>query len=252
MRIVSFNANGIRSAADKGFFDWMAQRKPDVVCVQETKARIEQLEGKAAFFPEGYHCYYEDATRRKGYSGVALYCRREPDEIIRGFGQGFEEFDAEGRYIEARFGDLAVASIYVLSGTSGEERQAAKFRFMDLYMPRLQAQADDGLSRIICGDWNIAHKQIDLKNWRSNRRTPASYPKNGPGWINCTARPAGWTPSGSWTHAKGVTHGGPIGAGLGQTTWDGGSTTKSSRRICGTRCRRRISTERKSSPIRRR
>ncbi|MCP5141058.1 MAG: exodeoxyribonuclease III [Chromatiales bacterium] len=191
MRIISVNTNGIRSAARKGFFDWVAKQDADVVCIQETKARIDQLEDDPLYFPKGYHCYYEDATAKKGYSGVALYCRREPDEVIRGFGKGFEEFDAEGRYIEARFGKLAVASVYVPSGSSGEERQAAKFRFMDLYMPRLIEQADDGNDRVVCGDWNIAHKQIDLKNWRGNLKNSGFLPEER-AWMDRLYGPAGW------------------------------------------------------------
>ncbi|MCB1735526.1 MAG: exodeoxyribonuclease III [Gammaproteobacteria bacterium] len=191
MRIISVNTNGIRSAAKKGFFDWLKTQDADVVCIQETKARIEQLEDDPVFFPEGYHCYYEDATSKKGYSGVALYCRQEPDELIRGFGDGFEEFDAEGRYLEARFGKLAVASIYVPSGSSSEERQAAKFRFMDLYMPRLKAQAGDDVARVVCGDWNIAHKEIDLKNWRGNRKNSGFLPEER-AWLDELYGPAGW------------------------------------------------------------
>lgn len=191
MRIISVNTNGIRSAAKKGFFDWLQSQDADVVCIQETKARIEQLEDDPTFFPEGYHCYYEDARSKKGYSGVALYCRSEPDELTRGFGEGFEEFDAEGRYIEARFGDLAVASIYMPSGSSSEERQAAKFRLMDAYMPRLRTQASSGIERIICGDWNIAHKEIDLKNWRGNRKNSGFLPEER-AWMDELYGPAGW------------------------------------------------------------
>ena len=101
MRVMSFNANGIRAAQRKGFFEWMAAQDPDVVCIQELKAQQHQLEGIEAFWPVGYHCFYEEATSRKGYSGVAIYSKREPDAIIRGMGH--EEFDAEGRYIEARY-----------------------------------------------------------------------------------------------------------------------------------------------------
>jgi len=191
MRIISVNTNGIRAAAKKGFFDWLATQDADVVCIQETKARIEQLQDNPVFFPEGYHCFYEDATSKKGYSGVALYSRREPDELIRGFGDGFEEFDAEGRYIEARFGTLSVASLYAPSGSSNEARQASKFRFMDLYMPRLKAQAQDGLDHIICGDWNIAHKNIDLKNWRSNQKNSGFLPEER-AWMDELYGAAGW------------------------------------------------------------
>ena len=191
MRIISVNTNGIRAAAKKGFFDWLAKVDADVVCIQETKARIEQLQDHAVFFPDGYHCYYEDASSKKGYSGVAMYCRREPDEVIRGLGEGFEEFDAEGRYIEARFGDLSVASLYAPSGSSSDERQAAKFRFMDLYMPRLKAEAADGREHIICGDWNIAHKEIDLKNWRGNRNNSGFLPEER-AWMDDLYGPAGW------------------------------------------------------------
>jgi len=191
MRIISVNTNGIRAAAKKGFFDWLAKVDADVICIQETKARIEQLQHRAVFFPDGYHCYYEDASSKKGYSGVALYCSREPDELIRGLGEGFEEFDAEGRYIEARFGDLSVASLYAPSGSSSEERQAAKFRFMDLYKPRLKAEAADGREHIVCGDWNIAHKEIDLKNWRGNRKNSGFLPEER-AWMDDLYGPAGW------------------------------------------------------------
>ncbi|MGH8459504.1 MAG: endonuclease/exonuclease/phosphatase family protein, partial [Nevskiales bacterium] len=100
MRVISFNANGIRSAASKGFFEWLPRQKADMVCIQETKAQREQLAGNLVFFPQGWHCFYEDATAKKGYAGVALYSRREPDEVRRGL--GVEEFDGEGRFIEAR------------------------------------------------------------------------------------------------------------------------------------------------------
>ena len=116
MRIISANTNGIRAAARKGFFDWMKQQDADVVCIQETKAQIHQLEeNRELFFPEGYHCYYHDAEK-KGYSGVALYCKHEPDDVI--VGMGYAEADVEGRYLEARFGNLSVASLYMPSGSA--------------------------------------------------------------------------------------------------------------------------------------
>ena len=150
MRIISANTNGIRSAAKKGFFDWMKQQQADVVCIQETKAQIHQLEAdRAVFFPEGYYCYYHDAEK-KGYSGVAIYARTEPDTVIRGM--GCAEFDAEGRYIEARFGNLSVISLYLPSGSSGEERQQAKYRCMDYFLPHLVQMKADGRDVVICGD----------------------------------------------------------------------------------------------------
>ncbi|MES1943189.1 exodeoxyribonuclease III Xth [Salinisphaera sp. PC39] len=174
MRIISFNANGIRAAARKGFFEWLARQDADVVCIQELKAQQHQLEGDDTFFPEGYHCFYEEATNRKGYSGVALYARREPDELIRGMGH--EEFDAEGRYIEARFGNLAVASLYAPSGSSGDHRQASKDRYLAYFLPYLERRKAAGDDFVLCGDLNIAHKEIDLKNWRSNRKNSGFLP----------------------------------------------------------------------------
>lgn len=174
MRIISFNANGIRAAARKGFFEWLARQDADVVCIQELKAQQHQLEGDDTFFPEGYHCFYEEATNRKGYSGVALYARREPDEVIRGMGH--EEFDAEGRYIEARFGNLAVASLYAPSGSSGDHRQASKDRYLEYFLPYLDRRKAAGDDFVLCGDLNIAHKEIDLKNWKSNRKNSGFLP----------------------------------------------------------------------------
>ena len=122
MRIITLNANGIRAAARKGFFDWLPSRDADLVCVQETKAQIHQLENDATFFPADYHCEYVDALK-KGYSGVALYSRQKPQRIIRSYGD--REFDDEGRYLEYQFEALSVVSVYAPSGSSSEERQQA-------------------------------------------------------------------------------------------------------------------------------
>lgn len=174
MRIISFNANGIRATAKKGFFDWMATQDADVVCIQETKAQEEQLKGKEVFYPAGYHCFYEDSTVKKGYSGTAIYSRRQPDEVIHGI--GIEEFDGEGRIIEARYGKLSVMSLYLPSGSSGDHRQASKDRFLDVFLPILRKRMDKKRKYIICGDWNIAHKKIDIKNWKSNQKNSGFLP----------------------------------------------------------------------------
>ena len=173
MRIISININGIRAASRKGFFNWLRRQRADLVCIQETKAQENQLEDKA-FRPNNFHCYYKDAVK-KGYSGVAIYCRKRPDAVVDQL--GFDEFDAEGRYVEAQFGNLSVASLYLPSGSSSEARQEAKFRFLDLYMPRLKKLRQNGREYILCGDWNIAHKKIDLKNWRSNQKNSGFLPE---------------------------------------------------------------------------
>jgi exodeoxyribonuclease-3 len=173
MRIITLNANGIRAAARKGFYSWLARQSADVVCLQETKAQVHQL-GDPMFRPRRFKCFYEDA-KKKGYSGVAIYTRREPDELIRGYGSA--EFDREGRYIEARFGRLSVVSLYAPSGSSSDERQQAKYRFLDEFGTYLDRLREDGRDYIICGDWNIAHKKIDLKNWRSNQKNSGFLPE---------------------------------------------------------------------------
>ncbi len=173
MRIITLNANGIRSAARKGFFAWLEAQDADVVCVQETKAQVDQL-ADPVFRPQGYHCYYRDAAK-KGYSGVALYSRVEPQAVVTGFGS--REFDAEGRYLEAQFKALSVVSVYLPSGSSSEERQQAKFRFLDQFLPHLRNLKRRRRDYVLCGDWNIAHKEIDLKNWRSNRKNSGFLPE---------------------------------------------------------------------------
>ncbi|MGI9331276.1 MAG: exodeoxyribonuclease III [Gammaproteobacteria bacterium] len=173
MRIVTLNANGIRAAARKGVFDWIPRQSADVICLQETRAQVEQLTD-SVYFPKRWHCHYE-AAEKKGYAGTAIFSRREPDELIRGFGEA--EFDREGRYLEARFGNLSVVSLYAPSGSSNEDRLASKFRFMDTFKPYMAKLLKSGRDYIISGDWNIAHKQIDLKNWRSNQKNSGFLPE---------------------------------------------------------------------------
>lgn len=174
MKIISFNANGIRAAARKGFFAWLAQQNADVVCIQETKARLEQLDD-TIFHPDGYHCYYFDAMAKKGYSGVALYCKEKPKNIKTGL--GFSLADDEGRYIQADFDKLSVASLYLPSGTSGDHRQELKYHFLDEFEKILHEFNQQQRSVVLCGDWNIAHKQIDIKNWRGNQKNSGFLPE---------------------------------------------------------------------------
>lgn len=173
MRVITANLNGIRAAARKGFFDWLKNQKADVVCLQETKAHMSVLDGEV-FRPIGYHCYFFDAIK-KGYSGVGIFCRREPDNVITGL--GWSAADDEGRYIQADFGKLSVASLYMPSGSSGPERQDIKFDFLDHYMKALKKIRESKRSFIICGDWNIVHKEIDIKNFKSNQKNSGCLPE---------------------------------------------------------------------------
>jgi exodeoxyribonuclease III len=173
MRIITVNANGIRSAARKGFFTWLEQQDADVVCVQETKAQLDQL-ADPLFHPRGYHCYYHDAEK-KGYSGVAVYSRVKPQDVVVGYGS--REFDAEGRYLEVQLKGVSVVSLYLPSGSSSEDRQQAKFRFLAEFMPYLRALKRKRRDYVLCGDWNIAHKPIDLRNWRSNQKNSGFLPE---------------------------------------------------------------------------
>ncbi len=180
MRIISFNANGIRSAASKGFLDWFRRQDADVLCLQETKAQEAQL-SDPAFRPDGHHCFYRDAITKKGYSGVAIWSRREPDEVRTSL--GWAPFDDEGRYIEARFGKLSVVSLYVPSGSSGEERQEFKFRVMEWLTPIFRAWLASGRDYVLCGDWNIVRARNDIKNWTGNQKNSGCLPHER-AWLN--------------------------------------------------------------------
>ncbi len=173
MRVVTFNANGIRSAARKGFFDWLPDINADIVCIQETKAQIDQL-SDPVFHPADFHCHYYDAVK-KGYSGTAIYCRQTPDNIKKGL--GFEVADTEGRYIQADFGNLSLASLYLPSGSSGDDKQLRKMEFMKQYMRHMKKLKKQGRDFIVCGDWNICHKEIDIKNWKANQKNSGFLPE---------------------------------------------------------------------------
>jgi len=173
MRIISLNANGIRAAERKGVFPWLEQQNADFICIQETKAQEDQLKAEA-FWPKGYHCYYHDAEK-KGYSGVAIYCKQQPKKITKGL--GWNDIDSEGRFIEAQLGNLSVISLYLPSGSSKEERQIFKYSFLDRFLPYLHELEKNGRDYVICGDWNIAHKEIDLKNWKGNKKNSGFLPE---------------------------------------------------------------------------
>jgi exodeoxyribonuclease III len=204
MRIISFNANGLRSAATKGFFDWFAGQNADVLCLQETKAQEHQL-ADAAFRPDGYRTFFKDASTKKGYSGVAVYSRREPDEVLTAM--GWPAFDDEGRYIEARFGNLSVVSFYIPSGSSGELRQGFKFEVMRWLQPILQQWLDSGRDYVLCGDWNIVRSRLDIKNWTSNQKNSGCLPEERD-WLNSlcldpAAADSGWVDAYRQLHADG-------------------------------------------------
>jgi len=152
---------------------WLAAQHADIVCLQELKAQAADLTPEMQT-PLGYHGYFHYADK-KGYSGVGIYTKVRPDKVIVGL--GIAEFDREGRYIEVQFGKLSVVSLYLPSGSSGEERQAVKFRFMEAFMPHLRDLYASGREVLICGDWNIAHTEKDLKNWRGNKKNSGFLPE---------------------------------------------------------------------------
>ena len=188
MRVITVNVCGIRSAAEKGLFRWLRRQRADFICLQETKAQEHQLDGHDVEI-KGFHRFFNDAER-KGYSGVALYSRFKPDRIVRGF--GVDEFDCEGRYLEAQVGDLSVVSLYLPSGSAGPERQASKFRFLEAFTPHLASlRRRRRRHYILGGDWNIAHRAIDLRNWRSNQKNSGFLPEER-AWMDKVFGPAGY------------------------------------------------------------
>ncbi len=176
MRFITANLNGVRSAASKGFFDWLDQQQADAVGVQELKAQADVVEAQFRSVDklEGHFHYAE----KKGYSGVGLYTRVAPSDVVTGL--GIPEFDSEGRWVEKRYDKpgrkLSLISVYFPSGSSGEERQQVKFRFLDAMRPHLQALKAER-EFILVADVNIAHKEIDLKNWRGNQKNSGFLPE---------------------------------------------------------------------------
>jgi len=173
VRVITVNVNGIRSAERKGFFPWLTRQHADVVCLQEVRAQVDQIAART-FHPRSLKCRYL-AAQKPGYSGVAVFSRRAPDEIIEGL--GWPDIDHEARYLEARFGKLAVISLYLPSGSSGDDRQAVKMKFLARFADHLRELRRSGREYVICGDFNIVHKQIDIKNGRSNQKDSGCLPE---------------------------------------------------------------------------
>jgi len=168
-------------------YAWLKIQDADVICMQEVKAQAGDMTDQM-LNPEGYYGYFHYAEK-KGYSGVGIYSKTKADSVIEGL--GIADIDSEGRYLEARFGNLSVVSLYLPSGSSGEERQAFKFSVMERFMPQLQALVQSGRDVVICGDWNIAHKEADLKNWKGNRKNSGFLPEER-AWLTQLFDEMGW------------------------------------------------------------
>ena len=185
--MITLNVNGIRSAVRRGLFDWLKAQQPDVVCLQETRAQERQLPPEMVALP-GFTAYFVD-SRRRGYSGVALYCRKEPLSIRRTL--GWDDMDSEGRFVQADFGTVTVASLYVPSGITGPERQAFKMAFLERLLAVLAELRYSGRNHIICGDFNIAHKTIDTYSPARNSHISGFLPEER-AWMDALVERLGW------------------------------------------------------------
>jgi exodeoxyribonuclease-3 len=187
MRVITLNLNGIRAAVRRGFFEWASAQDADVICLQETRAQEHQLLLEATALP-GFTGYFVDSSRR-GYSGVALYSRQEPVEVCRTL--GWEDMDAEGRFVQADFGAVTVSSLYVPSGITGPPRQAFKMTFLERLLAVLARLRHSGRSHIVCGDFNIAHKTIDTYSPARNSVVSGFLPGER-AWMDAVIDQVGW------------------------------------------------------------
>lgn len=232
LTVTSVNVNGLRAAAKKGFVEWLAGTSADVLCLQEVRAEPQQLPDEVRE-PEGWHVVHAPAGA-KGRAGVSLYTRREPERVQIGFGS--EEFDGSGRYVEVDLPGVVVASLYLPSGEVGTERQDEKIRFMGEFLAYLKGlrerAAAEGREVLVCGDWNIAHREADLKNWKSNKKNSGFLPEERD-WLGqvLDETDGGYvdvvrscTPT-----RRARTRGGRTGGGLSTMIQDGGSTSRSRR-----------------------
>lgn len=173
LKITTLNVNGIRAAAQKGLFQWLQSEDADIICLQETRAFLHQLPQEVSLLENFYSEF--SIAQKPGYSGVAIFSKQKPVDTLKTL--DFPLIDNEGRYLEFNFPNFTIASVYFPSGTSGTERQNQKFAFLDFFLPHLQKLADQKKTVILCGDWNIAHKPIDLKNWKSNQKNSGFLPE---------------------------------------------------------------------------
>ena len=187
LRIITLNLNGIRSACTKGLLDWLPAQQADFLCVQELKAQDPDLRPEMRA-PAGMRGWFH-AAEKKGYSGVGIYSRHTPDRVVEGL--GIPAIDAEGRFLQLDFGKLSVVSLYLPSGSSSEERQQVKFEFMDRFLPHMDQLYQSGQEVVVCGDWNIAHREADLKNWKSNQKNSGFLPEER-AWLSRLFDEQGW------------------------------------------------------------
>lgn len=187
MRVITLNANGIRSAGRRGFFEWAQTQAADVICLQETRAQEHQLPADGFALP-GFTGYFVDAKRR-GYSGVALYSRSEPLDVRRSL--GWDDMDSEGRFIQADFGEFTIASLYVPSGISGAARQAFKMSFLERLLAVLAQLRSSGREHIVCGDFNVAHKDVDTYSPARNQHVTGFLPEER-AWLDTLLEQVGW------------------------------------------------------------
>ena len=187
LRVVSANLNGIRSAFRKDFQPWAVAQQADFICMQELKAQAGDMTPEMSALPGGYGFFHY--AEKKGYSGVGIYSRHAPDRVVEGL--GIPAIDAEGRFLQLDFGKLSVVSLYLPSGSSSEERQQVKFDFMDRFLPHMDQLFQSGQEVVVCGDWNIAHREADLKNWKSNQKNSGFLPEER-AWLSRLFDEQGW------------------------------------------------------------
>lgn len=180
MKLVSWNVNGLRAAAKKGFLDWLYESGADVVGLQETKAEAVQLPEEVRN-PRGYHAYFTHSKGRKGYSGVGLYSKTKPDKVE--FGIGIPKFDDEGRIIIGHYGDLVLLNVYFPNGGGGPERLKYKLEFYDAFLKHIEHLRKLGKKVVFCGDINTAHEEIDLARPKENEKNTGFLPEER-AWID--------------------------------------------------------------------
>ena len=173
MQIISYNVNGIRAAIKKGLIEWLEAAAVDVLCVQETKASPADID-ISIFTSLGYHVAWYPA-QKKGYSGVAIFSKKKPDQIV--YGNGFEMSDAEGRVVRVDIGDLTIVNAYFPSGTSGDERQAYKYQWLNEFSQYIEALKKERPEIVVAGDYNIAHKEIDIHDPKGNKKSSGFLPE---------------------------------------------------------------------------